>query len=233
MYKNKYLKYKSKYLHLRNIKYNQFGGELPIILNVNAINLFTDPHMELYMNPIYGLVLCNNGYIPNIYWLNKNEFINLQLMPHLNQQSLTDLTKKGEFISKVCKDIPGTIQPSNVFMELKPIDYGRFIAIKYISMISKTKYNLIELPKKFYIDDCTSELLKKYISTVNKETYFPINNNDIFTFHTILFCLCWVANNDDGIAEYYKGIEEIYSLLSKFPTICFPPLVLKKQKKKK
>ena len=233
MYKNKYLKYKSKYLHLRNIKYNQFGGELPIILNVNAINLFTDPHMELYMNPIYGLVLCNTGYIPNIYWLNKNKFINLQLMPHLNQQSLTDLTKKGEFISKVCKDIPGTIQPSNVFMELKPIDYGRYIAIKYFNnkqqFFSINEMHKINMNSKLIRDINKMSLLTEYINKVR--ALFLILDDDLFTFHIILYCLCWVSNNDNGIADYYKGIKEVFDLLSNIKGINIPPLVLQRQEK--
>ena len=66
---NKYLKYKNKYLQLKNLNYKQYGGELPIINNIVGINLFTDPDMEIHMNPIYGLILCNNGFIINNYCL--------------------------------------------------------------------------------------------------------------------------------------------------------------------
>ena len=128
IYYNKYLKYKSKYLELKNIKYNQIGGELPIITKPENINLFTDSEMEIYMNPIHGLVLYYSGSIPNIYWLNINKFIDQQVIPNFN----TDLKKKGELITKVCKKISGSIQPTNDLKRLKPIDYGRFIAIKYI-----------------------------------------------------------------------------------------------------
>jgi hypothetical protein len=43
IYYKKYLKYKSKYLELKNLKYNQIGGELPLITVPNGINLFIDP----------------------------------------------------------------------------------------------------------------------------------------------------------------------------------------------
>ena len=227
-FKNKYLKYKSKYLELKNIKYNQFGGDLPIINDIESVNLFNDTEMEQYMNPIHGLFLCYSGYIPNIYWLNNDK-----LLTNIYKEKEMNLKKKRDFLNKVCKNIPGLIQPTYKLMQLKPIDYGRFIAIKYINMIStkkeKLQNNLIQNPKFFDIDDNTYKILKTYIDIVNKETFFPINNNEIFTFHVILYCLIWVSNNDNGIAEYYQGIKDIFCLLSKFPKIVVPRLELNRK----
>jgi len=57
-YYKKYLKYKKKYLLLK--LYNiQMGGDKALITSIKHVNLFTDSHMEQYMNPIYGLVMCN------------------------------------------------------------------------------------------------------------------------------------------------------------------------------
>jgi hypothetical protein len=231
-FKKKYLKYKSKYLQLKNVTYNQYGGALPLINYVYDVNKFTDPDMELYMNPIHGLVLCNIGYIPNIYWLNKSKFINQKLMPYLSEQSLADLTKKGELINKVCKDIPGNIQPTNKLMDFKPIDYGRYIAIKYFN--NKHQFISINLVKnKIIIDQKLikeEKIREKLNENIDKiRTLIPILDDDLFTFHIILYCLCWVSNNDKGIADYYQGIKEVFDLLSSIKGICIPPLVLQRQ----
>ena len=51
----KYLKYKQKYLELKNDKINQKGGNY--FTNYNSINRFSIieyPEMEELLNPIYG-----------------------------------------------------------------------------------------------------------------------------------------------------------------------------------
>jgi hypothetical protein len=224
-FKNKYLKYKSKYLQLLNLKYNQIGGELPIINDIDSINLFTDPEMEKYMNPIHGFILCNKGTIPNNYWLYKDGLY---------------ITLMGKLIKKVCRDIPGNIQPTKELMKLKPIDFGRYIALKYINMMTNImtgdKYKFIQINKsdKIVIDQQLIKEVKnreELIGFINKiRTYIPFLDNDIFNFHIILYCLWWNANNDNGIAEYYNGIKEIFDFLNKLPSIqllCIKPLVLK------
>ena len=219
-FKNKYLKYKSKYLQLKYLHSTQYGGDLPIIKYVDSINLFTDPEMERYMNPIHGLILCYTGTIPNNYWLYKSKLIN---------KKQSELLLNVDII-KICKNIPGNIQPTKKLRDLKPIDYGRFIAIKYINMKSKDgKNDLFNNPKYYNIDKCINNLLRKYIDTVNQETYFSVNNDNIYIFKIILFCLCWVTNNDEGIAEYYKGIREIFDLLRVIPKIKTTNLVLQRQ----
>jgi hypothetical protein len=185
---NKYLKYKNKYLQLKNLNNIQFGGELPIIKNYN-INLFTDPVMEQHMNPIHGLVLCYTGHIPNHYFLAKSGFI--------------DSNSLGFDITKVIKSVPGTVQPVNKLMKLGPIDYGRFIAIKYIKMKNHGK-------------DISS--VSKFIDKINvvdgvDNNYFSLTENNPDIFSIILYCMCWVCNNDEGIKEYYEGIQEIFCLL--------------------
>jgi hypothetical protein len=53
----------------------QKGGDKPFNVNPSTLNRFTDPRMEKHMNPIYGLVLCESGYVPNLYFLKKTELI--------------------------------------------------------------------------------------------------------------------------------------------------------------
>ncbi len=203
---NKYLKYKNKYLQLKNLNYIQHGGELPIINDYN-INLFTDPDMEKFMNPIHGLVLCYTGTVSNNYWLAKSGFIKKDVL--------------GYNISKVIRNIPGNVQPTKKLLEnLDPIDYGRFIAIKYINMknfmpkVDLLGKDLKQLQlKNKNITKENHELLLEYIKKINSENFFPLNDDNVSTFHIILYCMCWVCNNDEGIVKYYKGIQEIFNLL--------------------
>jgi hypothetical protein len=217
-YYYKYLKYKNKYIHSK-----QYGGELPLLNNLNNINLFTDPDMEKHMNPIYGLILCNNGFLINNYLLNKSNLINTTLSKH---------------IRLICKKIPGIIQPTDKLMGKNPIDYGRFIAIKYINKLNNHKlltFNRRDL-ETYSIDKCTEELLRKYKNTINCDShhilfYFTDIHDDYIYFHIILFCLLWNTNNYNGFEEYYKGIKEIFDLLGHNTKINTPTLVLKRKEK--
>jgi hypothetical protein len=210
-YYEKYLKYKKKYLELQNLQNIQYGGDKPIIRNVNRINLFKNPIMKEYLNPIYGLILCNIGLIPNLYFLDKSGFINTEL---------------SKIIDKVCKEIPGSIQPTNKIMELKPIDFGRYIGLKFINIDNPNTITLAtsgkinfnfknkENPRnKLSYDDDTN--ITNYIGKLRN--YIPFDKNDDITiFHLILFCLWWTANNDAGIEEYYIGINEVFGIINKY-----------------
>ena len=219
-YEKKYLKYKSKYFELKkNIK--QDGGDKPYIKNIDKINLFdtTKPDhidMEPFLNPIYGLIMCENGYIKNNYYLYQANF-------------LTDeRAKKIENISKV---IPGTIQPTNDIMKnTKPIDIGRYIALLYICsknrkfiQINQDKFNIMGILKKQTKANkaqCTNDIiaLSDYIDKdkIIKRN-FPMNSTtEEIDFHIILYCLWWVANNDMGIQQYYNGINEVFNICNKY-----------------
>ena len=202
----KYLKYKTKYLQLKNL---QFGGDQPLITNIDKINLFTDQEMETYLNPIYGMILCNNGYIPNNYFLYKSKFIN---------------TDNSEIIEKTCKNINGIIQPTNDIMNFKAIDFGHYIAIKYINM----KYNFLKISSsdnKIGIEQNQNRVKKIIVESadLNKITeyaklrdFIPFESNDKFFFNIILYCFWWCANNDNGIIQYYNGINEVIEMLNKY-----------------
>ena len=126
-YYEKYLKYKKKYLDLKNLlnlQNIQKGGDKPIIRNIDRINLFTNPEMEAYLNPIYGLILSNTGFIPNLYHLYKSGFI----------EPPDKMYNYATLINKVCNEITGSIQPTNEIRSLKPIDFGRYIGLKYVNM---------------------------------------------------------------------------------------------------
>jgi len=197
-YLEKYLKYKNKYLELK-YHLNQKGGDKAIIKNIDKINLFTDEKMEEYLNPIYGMILCNNGYITNNYFLEKSKLID---------------TDESNIIKKYTKEIPGTIQPSNEYMKYTPLDIGRFIALKYYKMINS---NFFEITKKdkiiFKLITSEKDELSQYIKFFGRDI---LKNDNLFTYHFILYCLWWVSNNDEGICKYYEGINEVFSIINKY-----------------
>jgi hypothetical protein len=227
-YKEKYLKYKTKYLELKNK--SQVGGDKPFITAIDKINLFNTndflhKEMEDFLNPIYGLVMCESGYIENNFYLYKDKFIS-------NEQA-----KK---IYELSKKITGTIQPTNQIRDpdkdnIKPVDIGRYIALLYIC---KNNQDFIEIKGKkstiiFNTIENSSQYKSKIIkdkaildkekltSFINKskliKQYIPINQTkEKMDFHILLYCLWWVANNDEGIKNYYEGINEVFEICNKY-----------------
>jgi len=86
----------------------------PNITNTNQINFFTDPEMEKFLNPIYGLYMCESGIVSNKFHL-------------INSYPDVYIDTVYIRIKKICKEIPGTIQPLINIMMLTPIDIGRYI----------------------------------------------------------------------------------------------------------
>ena len=188
-----------------------------------------DYQMEKYMNPIYGLVYCEIGYIPNIFFLKQNHF-KIDNIPQTHIDIILNTCKQdGETI---------TIRPTNELMRdtITVTDIGHYIAIKYVNMIAasdgakfvtlnakKTGY----VPGSLYINNPkynrNKEIQKQWsdvITSVSKfNKYIPLNDDDVFAFHMILFCLWWKANNNNGFDEYYKGIQEVFDIVNH----CFPP----------
>ena len=92
LYFRKYLKYKIKYLKLKFS--HQIGGDKPVIMLNKQINRFSDPNMEKYLNPIYGLYMCESGFITNTFFLHKYKI---------------DTCDQSIIITKLFRKIPGSI----------------------------------------------------------------------------------------------------------------------------
>ena len=224
-YYDKYLKYKYKYLEFKDDKYNkiQKGGGKPIIHNIDEINKFSDPTQERFLNPIYGLILCECGFVQNKYFIDNGDGIH-------------------QIIQRMCNIIPGIVLPTNKIQSLKPIDFGRFLAIKYINKdknfvtiveeenksgsSSGSKKAQIDFKKLLQRQNTTdykqiSEDKKKlslFIFKLNK--YIPIDTkHDNIYFWLLLYCLWWSANNDQGIKEFYDGIREVLQIINKYMDI--------------
>jgi hypothetical protein len=207
-YYEKYVKYKTKYLKLTDKNYLQRGGDIPVIMHPDRINLFVDEHMSQYLNPIYGHVMYKTGFILNTYHLNKSGFTDEPI---------------SKVIKKCCKiETGGMIRPTDSIANvIKPIDFGRYIAIKYINMTLEGGI-FKNLDRLIFIDSIqTKGDMKKILTTyINKlNTFIPVavkngvDYNEKIYFHIILYCMWWTADNDDGITQYYRGINEVFSII--------------------
>ncbi len=135
---NKYLKYKNKYLQLKTYL-EQTGGAKLIIKNINIINQFTDPNMEQYLNPIYGLYMCESGEVENLFLLynkfysksetkkNRYSFINL---PDILSDTMINACRIN--ITRISTFIPPSIRVTSNISKLDPLIIGQYIALFYI-----------------------------------------------------------------------------------------------------
>jgi hypothetical protein len=195
----------------------QKGGDLAFIKDYNKINLFTHENMkemEQYMNPIYGYIMCNTGFIPNNFYLKEIEAID---------------TDESNIISKLCNVVPGNVQPKNEFINnFKARQIGKYIAMKYIFK---------KHPEFHFEPTNKGKTIFKYGKKQSGYTQFTISLNNLFplkdnheekTFHIILFLLWWVAQNDEGIKQYYEGINETFKFINDFNIegIKYDPIII-------
>ncbi len=220
----KYLMYKNKYLQLKE-QIDQVGGAKPLKNILKGINLFADTDMEKYLNPFYGFIMAECGYIKNTYYLHHAGFIN---------------TPESQIVTQLVREIPGAIQPTKYIMQkIKPELIGKYIGFLYISKsdwLKDINTKLIELTRKVTSQSLSREERKpisadfkaindllKELKKLNKENVFYIKAGTDITeqFHILLYCLWWVSNDKNGIAKYYQGINEAFKLVNKYQSNAF------------
>ena len=121
MYKDKYLKYKSKYLQLKNMK----AGGKPNVFSLKNINLFTKgSDIEIHLNPAYGFIYNEYNVIEN--------YINFY----------NPKNKISKLVKNTFNKIHGAFQPTNkLLFNLKPSDLGKFLGCKIIYKFYITEIN--------------------------------------------------------------------------------------------
>ena len=173
--------------------------------------------MELYLNPIYGLYMCESGFITNNYYL----------YDCFNNNEISKYAKKIKDLSRV---VTRTVQPTNdIITKIKPIDIGRYIAILFFCKFYpqcitltkiKDKEDKISFTSTKINKNNDSRLINTNIDKLN-EYLLPISiikiKSDIdkideIDFHIILYCLWWILNNNEGIQSYYQGINEVINI---------------------
>ncbi len=229
----------------RNHFYQRGGGK-PFSVDAHRINRFTDPQMEQHFNPIHGLILCEIGYLSNLYFLQENKsldtfskyFVEMgETEETLQIFKKTIISRNATLIKSACTKEHG----SNVIIPTKSIMYdvtlrelGNYIAIKYVNKF-RTEKIAVRNQKGNYASDPkyrNPELhqrltnVKKCIGKINQRIPIvykivdddkPFDDN-IFAFHIILFCVWWKANNSKGIDEYYEGVKEVFDIVNaQFP----------------
>jgi hypothetical protein len=238
-FKKKYFKYKIKYLRLKNTYLNieMKGGGKPVLTNdnINLFNLFNptiESHimMEPYLNPIYGLYMCEIGFIINNYYLYKT-FRDLTL----------NYARKIYNIITVNK-ATGTFLPTNtIFTNITPQIIGGYIALLYIcknnkDFIKNVQHKGLKVLKLFKPEKLSKEnqktledgikTLQMYVdSAILINQFFPINeshNIDDLDFHIILYCLWNVLDNK--IEDYYIGINEVINICNFFLSLIKSPV---------
>ena len=155
-YELKYLKYKQKYLYLKNNNFLQFGGDTPNINIIKNISLFMpDSDLDLHFNPIYGFLYAQLGYIENIF-------------------NFAPDNDEFKIIKRCFQKINNLVLPTN---NLRKIDIDEFAKLSsYLYLNHRFKANIDNIKKNIHI---LTDLLKKLPKSVNKNDLILINN-DIF-----------------------------------------------------
>ena len=132
----KYKKYKLKYLNMKKYML-QYGGDKPVLQNIERINRFRNgTEMEKFLNPIYGLYTCENGFIENNYRLYDAQ------RTDLDKKEILERLPKSRKIHGITHSVLGVLGPNNEIRKLQPRAIGRYIALLYFNdrfIINKDK----------------------------------------------------------------------------------------------
>jgi hypothetical protein len=201
-YLKKYIKYKNKYTYLKNNLYlvNQKGGKLFVKdEDIKYINRFDNNNnynyhldIELFLNPIYGLIMFQSGFISNIYFINKDK--------NKNMKSYLDIDIKVDnykIINKLYTNIGNIVRHSTIIIT-NIENISKYIALLYLCkdlfkddiennfLKCGDKYNpyiiqLIIIKNELYdLKDNIKYEKSKYEYNENKEKIDSIiNNTDI------------------------------------------------------
>jgi len=182
-YFNKYLKYKKKYLKLKN---DLIGGDRPNIYNIRNINLFDKNSREYeYLNPLFGFMIADSSFIRN--YMNFGH----------------DKTVK-KFISHLYHSIDTiNYQPINALLNADKsilIDLGKFLNLKF----KKTNNNDInnKIKKINKIKKNIKILQKDKLKKRDKQKKEKIKKN--YKNHLYFNDQLWEIFNEDNI-ELYKN----------------------------
>ena len=237
LYYKKYLKYKSKYLQLKNNNQigggpqlknnNQTGGGPPLNNIIKNIGLFVKKSdMDNFLNPIYGFIYVNTDFVKN----HKNFYIKGD-------------TGISSFIYTYFNELIDIVQPTRLLMNkdfIKPKDIGIILGylycykeyyqqlncqLEYTKLIKKNNFNKDEV--KFKESQAQEKLLNTKIKEIRemipdkyklpkfqliKDLIDVIQNNidDKQFFRSVLAILWHISNDKNDIKEYYEGINESF-----------------------
>jgi len=216
----KYLKYKTKYLNLKNtyFNFNQVGGAVASLNILKNINLFKDDKIAQFLNPFHGAILYKTSYIKNYYLLLDDDKYNNY--------------KYNNYIKQFFYIIPGSFElnPTKNIKDLEKTKIKQFEFFIYIGMYIVYNYILMQIKlenksEMFVTDNIIRNLNTAVEEQINKMTQMDIgidiinliNINGEFDLHYshILLSLLWsIAENKEGIAKYYEGVNKIFNIIN-------------------
>jgi hypothetical protein len=181
---------------------------------IKDINFFTDKDkekykdIEEYLNPIYGVVMRETGYIENNYYL-------------ANQRSAVKqpLTSEMSFILKISTVVPPDVKPTkDIIQYINPYTIGRYIAILYFYKKTANKFVYDLLLKSLYDQQNPRKSIEYSRAFALLTAHNPNEKEKEETskeiFHILLYCLWWVSNNMEGIQNYYRGINDTFNQIN-------------------
>jgi len=219
----------------------QTGGDTPMPKIVKHVNFFREVDklnyndIEQYLNPIYGVIMCESGYIENNYYIAKQRIDNeskrkqviqpgaraeekkesgdSQLEEEESDMSLTPEMKVIEAISTV---VPPNVKPTkDIIQFIDPHTIGSFIAALYfyrkINDRSIYEFLILKIKKRLVRDQ---DFSRAFAVLTNNFTPKESQEMSKEMFHILLYCLWWVSNNMDGIKQYYAGINYTFEQLN-------------------
>jgi len=168
MTEKKYIKYKKKYLELKNNNnLFQYGGKLTL-LTIKNINIFTNPDMEKFLNPIYGLIMSKTDYIDNI--------LKLDTIRHFNPKN--SIIDEYNAIKCIINPTNREYKPNNAIINrLTPFMIGQYLALLYYCK-DKNKETITTLKIKFNKIIYQMKITYSYIIADNGEVknYTSVSN---------------------------------------------------------
>ncbi len=203
-YYSKYIKYKNKYLYLKNInniiKTQQIGGDKPSVFSTKQINIIKYDTL----NPFNGFIWFSSNLIRNYYKFDGSILGNLV-------RSLFIIIGDSDEL-RVTKYITD---------DIKPYQLGMIISQCFLYIYGKNKYS-DEKNNMLFTND--NELLKNsdsiqilydlIISNIKKIKHGKDTDTEmlVLNFFNILLAVMWyITDNREGILEYYKGINHVFT----------------------
>ena len=169
------------------------------------IKIYDD--IDQYLNPIYGVIMRESGYIINNYYLSKLR-VNKTKQPQ---------TPEMKFIGQITTFVDPNVRPTNIIQDIIPYSFGRYMAILYFynKTSNKIVYDMLihslheeeSLEKSRNFADAFRLLTLHFNPNTKEKTSKEI-------FHILLYCLWWNSNDMNGIEQYYKGLNHTFNQLN-------------------
>ena len=159
-YKNKYLKYKMKYLNLKKM----IGGGKPSVRILKNVNLFNNKNkhlesMEPYMNPMWGFISIETYFINNIKKIGIRKILAPTEVKSNKLKEQIYLFKLVDFLYRVIPGEPQVIPIKKIWDNITPKQIGGYLAHRYKYLFNQENIKLVQEIEKLLADkkECSND----------------------------------------------------------------------------